>query len=208
MRRRWGRRRRCRRMRRCGRRGRRRRRRRGGTRRSGRRWWRRRRMRRRCSRRRRRSRWMRRLGSRGRRRPARGRGLGALRRFLGRLLRFAVGTDLARRLPGLGHDDGRGLRKRGGACNGRRGERCRGKQHESNLGHAIFGPGIILRRAKNNQRLGRIVARFKCGFGFIFAAKCPSGPPFSWRVQIRVPGTLPVCRGTVADHGLLPLVTP
>jgi len=172
--RRWGRRWRCRRMRRCGRRGRRRR---DGTRRSGRRWWRRRRMRRRCGRRwwrrrmrrrcsrrgRRRSRWMRRLGSRGRRRPARGLGLAALRG----LPRFAVGTDLARRLSGLGDDDGCGLRKRSGACNGRRRERGRGKQHETNSGHAIFGPGIILGRAKNNQRLGRIVARFKCGICFI-----------------------------------------
>jgi hypothetical protein len=77
----------------------------------------------------------------------------------------------------LRNDEGGGLRVGDGARNrhhrhgGRDGGR--GKQHETKFDHDEYGSRIVRRRTKNEQALGRIVAAFKCEFGFILRGITP-----------------------------------
>ncbi len=144
-------------------------------------------MRRRCSRRR----WWcgvrrwRSNGPRGWRRRRRWRRCGGrrrlahrghcLRRCLGWLLGLSIGTQL---LPGLRHDQRRGLRVRWSSGQMHRREGRRGKQQELKFCHDDLGPGKVMATrfrnkvcqrtlAINEQALGRIVASSKRELVFI-----------------------------------------
>jgi hypothetical protein len=131
------------------------------------RWW------RRWARRRCRSRWrwwrrsgMGRCGPRRWRRVRRG---GPRRCALWRFFRprFAVRADFFLGRGRLRHDQRRALRVGDRACNGQRRNGGGGKQHETKVDHHEYGSRIVRMRTKNKQALGRIVAAFKCRFGFI-----------------------------------------
>lgn len=119
---------------------------------------------------------MRRGGGR-RRRRALCRGLRLLRRFLRRLLRLAVGTEL---FPlRLGHDKGCALGMRCGACKLHRRDRSRGKQQETKFGHVILVPGIngSESAAINSYGLGRNVAVLAGGPRYILGKRGPGQEP-------------------------------
>ena len=132
-----------------------------------RRWW------RRWARRRCRSRWRwwrgSGMGRCGPRRWRRVRRCGPRRCALWRFFRprFAVRADFFLGRGRLRHDQWCALRVRDGACNRQRRNGGGGKQHKTKFDHDEYGSRIVRMRTKNKQALGRIVAAFKCRFGFI-----------------------------------------
>ena len=109
------------------------------------------------------------MGRSGRRRRSRVRRSCPRRCSLRGLLRprFAVGADFARGRCRLRHNQWRALRVGDGACHRQRRNGGGGKQHKTKVDHDEYGSRIVRMRTKNKQALGRIVAAFKCRFGFI-----------------------------------------